>query len=1158
MAEEISAQRPLEAALRRARELVALDQGYEPNIVRVRFPGFDASNRFLLFPTYAEFAFWRASVDLAQLEVHRVIPDGPRCLHLDVEMPLTVPRERFLDQLLLLRSCVYSLLWRYLHHADGRAFTIQDQESFIEAMCERVHDHPQQSRHSVHLNYPQVVFRNNRAEYRFMHALLKAAEQMRAALPDMALYRARAGASHSLRMARTIKLGKPESYLQPRTHTHNLHYHDPVWVATDHDDSPTRVVLGQELFDAVAAEGRADRSVQPGAARAPRVIPVPPMVQNYVRRLWPGREFHLRRDGMLTSTMVGPCLNHVILRAKPDFSYFALLMLMLSYGYCSFESFYELVQRLRPDSASTGEERRRKYHERYQSALRHYNPQLTLNYNKRIAKFLPNGEQGLPLFCPFTPLSETTCRLSFLVHFNEKSGRFFLHCLGCQRMRQVGTEISAFRTEYFCSRYVNGHLGLGRFATTERSTLVLNAGMGLGKTHWLQEELRFSEPTKVMFVTVRRVLADCFVGRFQCELYRSTGGRYFEWYEHQEGAALPAWMAIQLESLKRLGQSFRKHEQPLPALDVLVLDEYWSLLAQVASSTMDRRHRECVSVLLCLMRRATHVVVLDADAHAEGIPYDVITEARADHRVQTLYNMHLPVPLKQYQFMDYEELVEQLYQRVYDNHVVGVCSGSLLEAQALQSVLRQRLQFDTQGAREHEMLSYSSQSTEDDLAELREADAHWPGKTVVFTPTVTVGFDYNPDDEHESEREIYVLCSSSTAPPATMLQMVGRFRKSVRVYMCMLPAAVTAVRDMRPCTVQEVLNCCEANSARYRRIIQEAVGGDYDEHGYFQVDERDVLCRIAGWCKAERNSAMRDYVTVLRLLLLQHGELFSDTRRMPDMANNRPAVVAEVLTQTRWDDWLAECQTFATQPAKREEICIAYELEPPALPFAWSEYAFLARARVPNMMFRCWERIGGPEGLFRDEEATALYQADLGGHGLYTGYDDNTHPLMAYHFNAKATGRPVVFNQFWAHTICWVARLLQPFMHRCRNGRYVPGNELLEHHYGTEFFHEHYMQPLKLAENAPLLEMVGLTKSQLEKPLGRANALNSMLRKCLALFNMTTLSRRTRIQGRVCTSYTMDWARYDALRELLRGRSVYPYELLPLGLAAPELAGSSL
>lgn len=1154
-----SVPRPLEAALKRVRELRALDSGHEPNIVRVRFPGFDTSNRFLVFPSYPEFAFWRASVDFNQTEVHRIVPDGLRCLHLDIEMPFTVEHERFLDQLWSLRTCVYSLCWRYLAHPDGRPFTNQDQEHFIEAICEREHDAPGQNRHSVHLNYPQVVFPTNLAEYRFMHQLLRMAESMRAALPDMALYRWRPGASHSLRMARSVKLGKPESLLVPRNHHHALHFHDPCWVSGAFDDSPCRAVLGHELFDAAPNESRPERhAAQPGPARIPRPVPVPPAVQNFVRRVWPGREFHLRRDGALASTYVGPQLCNVILRPKPDFQYFNLMMLYLSYSPGCFEGVYELVRRLRPDSISRPEERLRKYKQRFEGALRVFNTQPSKNYNKRIAKFLPRGEEDLPLFCPFTPPDATTCRMAFLVHHNEKSGRFFVHCLGCQRMRQVGTETSVFRTEYFCSRYVNGHLGLGRLGGAERSTLVLNAGMGLGKTHWLQEELRFSEPAQVMFVTVRRVLADCFVGRFQCELYRSTGGRYFEWYEGQEEAQRPAWMAIQLESLKRLGESFRKHDKPLPALDVLVLDEYWSLLAQVSSSTMDRRHRECVDVLLCLMRRATHVVVLDADAHAEGVPYDIVTETREDHRVQVLYNMHLPVPLKRYQFMDYNALVEQLYQRIYGGRVVGICSGSLLEAKSLQAAIAQRLQFDTQGEREHPMLSYSSQSTEEDLGELRDADDHWPGKTVVFTPTVTVGFDYSPDAEDEGEREIYVLCSNATAPPATMLQMVGRFRRSLRVYLCMLPSAVTAVRDTRPCTVHEVLACCEANTARYKRIVDAAASGQYDEHGYFQVDHSDALCRIAGWCKAERNSAMRNYVTILRLLLLQHGEPFEDVRVLPEVANDRPAVVAEVLTQARWDEWMNECALYAASQEKRAEICRQYDIEPPVVPMTGVEYAFLARTRVLNTLFQCWVRIGGPEGLFDEAEAKALYQADLAGHGHYTGYDDQTHPLMAYHFDTKATGRPVAFNQFWAHTVCWMARLLQPFVRASRDGHYTSGSELLGQYYGTAFFHEHYLAPLKLPENAPLLEMVGLTKTQLEKPLVRANALNCMLRKCLGIFNMTTLSRRARVLGRTCTVYTLDWARYDALRELLQGHSVYPYEPLPLGLATPTLEGLSL
>lgn len=1148
--EYIEGTRPLARALDRVKALRLLDQGYTPNVVRLRLP--DYSFRFVLFHSYAEHRFWRASMDFASVEAHRVVLDGPRALHVDIEMELTVARERFEEQLWRLRCCVFSLVRRFMTHEDGRPYSHQDHEHLVEAICERDPAAPNQSRHSAHLVFPQILLRDNLAEFRFMHALLKSCEAVRAALPDMALYHARKDATHSLRMARCVKLGKPESLLVCRTHTHNLDYHDPSWV--EEDDRLARFLLTAELFDSVPGEAR---RVALGPNAPPKVIRVPDNVQDFVRRVWPGYEFTLRKEGVLTGVQVGPCLPSVILRPRPDFSYFSLAMLMLSYTTCSFEGYYELVRRLRPDSAASGPERLHKYKQRYNSAVQHYSAQLGINFNRRIAKFLPNGMEGLPLFCPFAPQGTATCRLSFVVHYNEKSERFFVHCMGCQNMRQVCSSTTLPRTTFFCRRYVNEHLGLGRTAGDARSTLVLNAGMGLGKTKWLSDELRFSEPSRVLFVTVRRVLADCFVGRFGCELYSSTSGQYFEWYERQSAGHLPAWMAIQLESLKRLGASFRKHEAPLPEVDVLVLDEYWSLLTQVASSTMDKRHRECVDVLLCLMRLARHVVVLDADAHAEGVPYEVLRETRQDHAITTLYNLHLPVPLKHYHFMDYTTLVEQLYQRIFDGHVVGICSGSLLEANALRDTIAARLQFDSQGERDYVPLSYSSQSSQEEIAMLSDANGLWPGKTVCFTPTVTVGFDFNPEDDQEREREIYALCSSSTASPATMLQMVGRFRKSTRVYLCMLPSAVTAVRDTRPVTVSEVLDSCDANTARYKRIVQETAGGQYDEHGYFRVDRADPLCRIAGWCKAERNSAMRNYVTVLRLLLLQHGEVFEERRVLPAVANDRPPVLAEVLVQTRWDDWLRECAAFANTQAKREELYALYEFEAPPLPLPGPECAFLQRTRLNNVLFRCWERLGGPEGLFHEEESRMLYQADLAGHGHYTGYDDSGHPLLAYHYNDKATGRPVAFNQYLAHTVSWMTRLLQPFMRATRGGRFVTGAELLKQHYGTQFFHEHYLAPLKDPNNAPLLELVGFTTRQLEKPLARANSMHSMLRKCLALFNMGTKSKRVRVFLVSQTAYSMDWERYDHLRELLQGHSVYPYELLPLGLCQPP-AGSIL
>ena len=1146
--EYIEGTRPLARALDRVKALRLLDQGYTPNVVRLRLP--DYSFRFVLFHSYAEHRFWRASMDFASVEAHRVVLDGPRALHVDIEMELTVARERFEEQLWRLRCCVFSLVRRFMTHEDGRPYSHQDHEHLVEAICERDPAAPNQSRHSAHLVFPQILLRDNLAEFRFMHALLKSCEAVRAALPDMALYHARKDATHSLRMARCVKLGKPESLLVCRTHTHNLDYHDPSWV--EEDDRLARFLLTAELFDPVPGEAR---RVALGPNAPPKVIRVPDNVQDFVRRVWPGYEFTLRKEGVLTGVQVGPCLPSVILRPKPDFSYFSLAMLMLSYTTCSFEGYYELVRRLRPDSAASGPERLHKYKQRYNSAVQHYSAQLGINFNRRIAKFLPNGMEGLPLFCPFAPQGTATCRLSFVVHYNEKSERFFVHCMGCQNMRQVCSSTTFPRTTFFCRRYVNEHLGLGRTAGDARSTLVLNAGMGLGKTKWLSDELRFSEPSRVLFVTVRRVLADCFVGRFGCELYSSTSGQYFEWYERQSAGHLPAWMAIQLESLKRLGASFRKHEAPLPEVDVLVLDEYWSLLTQVASSTMDKRHRDCVSVLLCLMRLAKHVVVLDADAQADGVPFDIIRETRADHTIEVLYNMHLPVPLKRYELMDYEVLVEQLYQRIFDGRTVGICSGSLLEANALKQIITERLQFDSQGERDYDSLTYSSQSTQEEMETLRDADHAWLARNVMFTPTVTVGFDYNPEVPEEAEREIYILCSSSTASPATMLQMAGRFRRSARMYIAMLPAAVTAVRNLRPLTVTEVLDACDANTKRYRDTITAACDGDYDEHGYFRVDREDALCRIAGWCKAERNSAMRSYVTVLRLLLLQHGEQFEDKRALPEEGCDRPALLAETLTQVRWEAWLADCQRYTESPVLRDRVAELYDFAPPPVPLMSQEYAFLQQCLVPNTLLRCWMRLGGHEGRFDDAEAVALYQSDLAGHGHFTGLNDTSHPLYHYHHCDEARDRPVAFNQFLAHTVCWVTRLLQPFMRATRGGRFVEGTELLEQHYGTAFFHENYLLPLKTPDNAPLLELVGLTATQLERPLARTNSMSSMLRKCLGLFNLTTTRQRAR-HG-MHTAYGVDWTRLDQICELMRGHSIHPQEVLPLGMTQPP-AGSIL
>lgn len=1123
----------LQAAINSYKLLVA-NGAESANIIRQRT---SAGHEFILFCNYRDYYNYRMTT--GPRELHRVVL-GKRNLHIDLEAPMSLPLADFNSDVHQICQLVHGYVYRFMTDICGQPWQWSDYDKLVIARSARCPHFPEQTRRSVHLNFPQVRFKCNLGEYRFMHELLARVRALKLSVePDMNLYRSKPDTTHSLRLAGTEKLTEREtSFLQYETYIQQPYLHDPVWF----DPSDTTVEWTYVTFDAfqlprVASEARAT-GMPERPSRMPRPV-IDQAVSEYLHVLWPRLECSIYpSQAPYVAATVRPDWMATIVHPVPGVKWFALAMMEQTRAGAGFDRFWELLQRVKPtEDGVDREKRKRKYRERYLSAQREFadHPRFLVE-NRTLAKFVRGGLDALPRFCPF---GVEGCAMDFAVYYIERSKRYFIHCRSCGNKRQVGTRDTFRDMGYFCSPYIDQFMPPGLFSVPGRATFVINSGMGTGKTTWLRQELLAANPVKVLMVSVRVVLAECYHHWIECDMY--TAIKDFRAYYEDHPAR--AWIAIQLESLKRFARSF----DVLPSIDVLVLDEYWSLMLQFQSSTMERRMRECCNALFALMRLAQKVVILDADARPYGEPWEAVKRERGED-VALLYNLHLPDPVKHYTIMDYDALLERIYFRVRFSHLVGICSGSRLELESIQRSIADRLAQETDGEQEFVPLTYSSQSSDEHMLTVSRADELWQGMHVCYTPTITVGANYKPteNEEQEREREVFIIASELTASPTTMLQMAGRFRWSRRVCIAMLPTMFVTKTDAFSGTIDDVLVCCQENIARYRNTLAEHAPRVINSMGAWVVDPLDHATRMAAWCKAERLLARADYLGMLRLLILQHGERFVDERQLPPWMNTRPAVLQRVVSNCQLEQFEQTALRLSEDATARATLLLKYDVMPHQCNLTGRELAFLEHSERAVCYLQCLSLHGGLLGPLQNLDE--LYTAELiaGGAAVEDAAQLYRHPLTRYLQSTTAQNKLMPLRETHALTIAWASRALSPFIQWCAVGQFATSKQIVEEIYDVEQFHADYMKPLSEPKNQDLFRMFGFSSSQLNKVPAKINSMLSILRKFAAIFELQITTRK-RLSHRAPSTFCMDFQRANDILQIARGQTC-GHELEPLAI----------
>ncbi len=293
--------------------------------------------------------------------------------------------------------------------------------------------------------------------------------------------------------------------------------------------------------------------------------------------------------------------------------------------------------------------------------------------------------------------------------------------------------------------------------------LCVCASMGSGKTTFISKYLLHHKFDSFAFITCRISLANSLFDTFT--KVNQEGDTYFEGVKiyndsgvyGRDGQIHHKKLIIQYESLYKLSRSF----------DVIIIDEFRSLLNCVVSTTTNRSNLRNNFNLLCqLLYNAKKVLVMDADLFFDGSCSALLKHLFVNmfRSIRTEVYTHNNMVRNFRIYTDHGQFISQFMDDLGNGKKITVCCGSRLDCNVFASILDQK------------GVSYKQYTSETDDTEvsgdLRNINDVWSEVSVIlYTSKIMVGTDYNG-----SMDKIYAFGKRQTCSPREMIQMCGRIR----------------------------------------------------------------------------------------------------------------------------------------------------------------------------------------------------------------------------------------------------------------------------------------------------------------------------------------------------------------------------------------------
>ena len=306
---------------------------------------------------------------------------------------------------------------------------------------------------------------------------------------------------------------------------------------------------------------------------------------------------------------------------------------------------------------------------------------------------------------------------------------------------------------------------------SEYKYLATQAETGFGKTEGHLATLRESRPDSVCSVTTRRTVAHSMTVR-----YNGAGLhlKYFHYQDESFGGDAGARSEVdhiicELESIASLGRTY----------DHLLLDEFMSILMQVASDINRGRFRRLCKALKDLAQNAKNVIVADALLTMSAFESFVNIVEGGAHKAKALYTVYRPrVPSgrnivirstrSKFKADDIQDAFAERFKAGEKNLFVFTNIKKLVP-----TIVAAHQAAWTAAGREGspKVLTIDSSTV---IPKGITTDEWWGGyDLVVVTPTITNSVSYNKENIFSS---VMAFCTNMSCIPPEVLQGCGRVR----------------------------------------------------------------------------------------------------------------------------------------------------------------------------------------------------------------------------------------------------------------------------------------------------------------------------------------------------------------------------------------------
>lgn len=317
----------------------------------------------------------------------------------------------------------------------------------------------------------------------------------------------------------------------------------------------------------------------------------------------------------------------------------------------------------------------------------------------------------------------------------------------------------------------------------ERGVVQIDASMCSGKSHQMRRVIveKRRAGLSVVIVTSRQLLATGWVGELLRMLgeFRHDLTFYKDRSETKFNPGSNPILVVEHESI---------HNVDVGGYDLVIFDEVRSGCSTIVSKTNGTngsKIRDHHDLLRELVVGARWVIGLDADIKVDGA-VETLMQTFADWRGEEVrkYEHQGGVMDRAVRMQDPDVLVAIMCRQARAGEVFGVCCGSKMMAKRLYAMLVKIVGAD-------KVLLYTRE--DGDASDLRDVNAHWKGRIVIFTSRITTGIDFEGEVAC-----VYVFPCALTAAPREMWQMTGRFRTVASGVIWLACKEVTAAKASSP------------------------------------------------------------------------------------------------------------------------------------------------------------------------------------------------------------------------------------------------------------------------------------------------------------------------------------------------------------------------